>query len=127
MSSILLQDNEGILEAYTKSWTSGALDKAANRNSAAFSLVLHHLSSFIFGNPAGDALKLRNKLAKSLMRDYSRKQQHEVRNHCINACSRICYYWRSNHSSSLSLSSSGLVLKMVIFAQRCNFFGPGLF
>ncbi|XP_047945467.1 transcriptional elongation regulator MINIYO isoform X1 [Salvia hispanica] len=72
-----IEDNESILEAYVKSWTSGALDKAANRGSVAFSLVLHHLSSFIFGS-AGDAtLSLRNKLAKSLMRDYSRRQQHE--------------------------------------------------
>lgn len=90
LSLNFVQDNEDILEAYTKSWTSGALDKAANRSSSAFSLVLHHLSSFIFGNFAGDALKLRNKLAKSLMRDYSRKQQHEVRSHCMTAWSCIC-------------------------------------
>ncbi|XP_057769176.1 transcriptional elongation regulator MINIYO [Salvia miltiorrhiza] len=72
-----IEDNESILEAYSKSWVSGALDKAANRSSAAFSLVLHHLSSFIFGDVSDAALSLRNKLAKSLMRDYSRRQQHE--------------------------------------------------
>lgn len=72
-----IEDNEGMLEAYTKSWVSGALDKAANRSSVAFSLVLHHLSSFIFENVAADAISLRNKLAKSLLRDYARKQQHE--------------------------------------------------
>lgn len=72
-----VEDNESILEAYAKSWASGALDKAANRGSVAFSLVLHHLSSFVLGNVADDALSLRNKLAKSLLRDYSRKQQHE--------------------------------------------------
>ncbi|GFS34703.1 RPAP1-like, carboxy-terminal protein [Actinidia rufa] len=43
--------NERILEAYVKSWVSGALDRAATRRS--------------------------NKLAKSLLRDYSRKKQHE--------------------------------------------------
>ncbi|XP_075515229.1 transcriptional elongation regulator MINIYO-like [Primulina tabacum] len=72
-----VEDDERILEAYVKSWVSGALDKAATRNSAAFSLVLHHLSCFIFQNLAGDMLSLRNKLVKFLLRDYSHKQQHE--------------------------------------------------
>ncbi|KAL0303940.1 UNVERIFIED_CONTAM: Transcriptional elongation regulator MINIYO [Sesamum radiatum] len=72
-----IEDDERILDAYVKSWVSGALDKAAKRSSMAFSLVLHHLSSFIFSNVAGDMLTLRSKLAKSLLRDYSHKQQHE--------------------------------------------------
>ena len=75
---LILQDNEGILEAYVKSWVSGALDRAATRGSITFTLVLHHLSSFIFEDNANDKLPLRNKLAKSLLRDYSRKQRHEV-------------------------------------------------
>ncbi|XP_057500992.1 transcriptional elongation regulator MINIYO-like [Actinidia eriantha] len=69
--------NEKILEAYVKSWVSGALDRAVARGSVAFTLVLHHLSSFIFCCSTDDKLSLRNKLAKSLLRDYSRKQQHE--------------------------------------------------
>lgn len=73
-----MQDDERILEAYVKSWVSGALDKAATRNSAAFSLVLHHLSSFVFRTLAGDILSLRNKLVKFMLQDYSQKQQHEV-------------------------------------------------
>lgn len=72
-----LQDNEGILEAYVKAWVSGALDRAATRGSMAFTLVLHHLSSFIFLFHANDKITLRNKLAKSLLRDYSKKQRHE--------------------------------------------------
>ncbi|KAK4477255.1 hypothetical protein RD792_016469 [Penstemon davidsonii] len=72
-----IEDDEKILEAYVKSWVSGALEKAANRGSMTLSLVLHHLSSFIFGNVAGEKLSLRNKLTKSLLRDYSRKQQHK--------------------------------------------------
>ncbi|GFQ06708.1 RNA polymerase ii-associated protein 1 [Phtheirospermum japonicum] len=73
-----IEDNERILEAYVKSWVSGALDKAAKRGSVTFSVVLHHLSSFIFGDVSGgDMLSLRIKLAKSLLRDYSRKHQHE--------------------------------------------------
>ncbi|XP_059653903.1 transcriptional elongation regulator MINIYO [Cornus florida] len=71
------EDNESILEAYAKSWISGALDRAATRGSVTFTLVRHHLSSFIFCCHAGDNLLLRNKLVKSLLRDYSRKQQHE--------------------------------------------------
>ncbi|KAG8368038.1 hypothetical protein BUALT_Bualt15G0003900 [Buddleja alternifolia] len=72
-----IEDDERILEAYVKSWGSGALDKAATRGSMAFALVLNHISLFIFGDVTGDMVSLRNKLAKSLMRDYSRKQQHE--------------------------------------------------
>ena len=75
---LILQDNEGILEAYVKSWVTGAMDRAATRGSITFTLVLHHLSSFIFEDNANDKLPLRNKLAKSLLRDYSRKQRHEV-------------------------------------------------
>ncbi|KAL3613918.1 hypothetical protein CASFOL_041992 [Castilleja foliolosa] len=71
-----IEDNERILEAYVKSWISGALDKAAIRSSVTFSVVLHHLSSFIF-RTGDDMLSMRIKLAKSLLRDYSRKHQHE--------------------------------------------------
>ncbi|KAL0401082.1 UNVERIFIED_CONTAM: Transcriptional elongation regulator MINIYO [Sesamum latifolium] len=46
-----IEDDERILDAYVKSWVSGALK--AKRSSMAFSLVLHHLSSFIFSNVAG--------------------------------------------------------------------------
>lgn len=73
-----MQDNESILEAFVKSWVTGALDRAAARGSVSFTLVLHHLSSFIFGNCTDDKVSLRNKLAKSLLRDYSRKPIHEV-------------------------------------------------
>lgn len=73
-----VQDDERILEAYVKSWVSGVLDKAAKRRSMSYTLVLHHLSSFIF-ETCNDKLSLRNQLVKSLVRDYSRKrQQHEV-------------------------------------------------
>ncbi|CBI37806.3 unnamed protein product, partial [Vitis vinifera] len=72
-----VENNEGILEAYVKSWVTGALDRAATRGSVTFTLVLHHLSSVIFEDDADVKLSLRNKLAKSLLRDYSRKRQHE--------------------------------------------------
>ncbi|XP_010272317.1 PREDICTED: transcriptional elongation regulator MINIYO [Nelumbo nucifera] len=71
------EDNEQILEAYMKSWISGALDRAATRRSVTFILALHHLSSFIFLHCTDGKILLRNKLVKSLLRDYSRKQQHE--------------------------------------------------
>ncbi|MCD7463307.1 hypothetical protein HAX54_050317 [Datura stramonium] len=73
-----VEDDERMLEAYCKSWVSGALDKAARRGSASFTLALHHLSSFIFRTCSGDMLPLRNKLVKSLLRDYLSKKQHEV-------------------------------------------------
>ncbi|XP_019187713.1 PREDICTED: transcriptional elongation regulator MINIYO isoform X1 [Ipomoea nil] len=72
-----VEDDERILEAYVKSWVSGALDKASTRLSASFTLALHHLSTFIFKTCSGDMLPLRNKLVRSLLRDCSRKQHHE--------------------------------------------------
>lgn len=81
---IPLQDNADILEAYVKSWTTGALDKAVSRRSAAYELVLHHLSSFLFHFYTDDKLSLRHKLARSLLRDSSLKLHHEV-------CKVYCY------------------------------------
>ncbi|KAD3642120.1 hypothetical protein E3N88_31344 [Mikania micrantha] len=72
-----LLDDEMILEAYVKSWVSGSLDRSLTRKSVAFTLVVHHLSYFIFGNHSGDRNSLRNKLTKSILRDYSRKADHE--------------------------------------------------
>ena len=86
LNFILLQDNDDILEAYVKSWTSGALDRAANRGSVAYTMALHHLSSFIFRPCDGDKLLLRNRLVKSLLQDLSLKQHHEV----IQVCSESC-------------------------------------
>ncbi|CAK8540403.1 unnamed protein product [Lathyrus sativus] len=71
------EDNEEILEAYAKSWVSDALDRAAIRGSITFTIAVHHLSSFIFNACPVDKILLRNKLARSLLRDYSGKQQHE--------------------------------------------------
>lgn len=76
--TVSLQDNEAILEAYTNLWVSDALDRAAIRGSVAYTLVVHHLSSFIFHACPMDKLLLRNRLARSLLRDYAGKQQHEV-------------------------------------------------
>ncbi|XP_048337578.2 transcriptional elongation regulator MINIYO isoform X1 [Ziziphus jujuba] len=73
-----VEDNSDILEAYVKSWTSGALDRAVSRSSVAYELALHHLSSFLFHFYKDDKLLLRNKLARSLLRDSSLKQHHEV-------------------------------------------------
>ncbi|KAG0454689.1 hypothetical protein HPP92_023981 [Vanilla planifolia] len=68
------EENEGILEAYTKSWTSGCLDRAYTRGSIAFILALHHLNSFLFKSKTLEKLKLRNKLTKALLRSCSHKQ-----------------------------------------------------
>ncbi|XP_061360089.1 transcriptional elongation regulator MINIYO [Gastrolobium bilobum] len=71
------EDDEGMLAAYTKSWISDALDRAAIRGSIAYTLVVHHLSAFIFHACPVDKLLLRNRLARSLLRDYAGKQRHE--------------------------------------------------
>ncbi|KAK7348798.1 hypothetical protein VNO80_23486 [Phaseolus coccineus] len=71
------EDNEAILEAYAKSWVSDALDRAAVRGSVAYTLVVHHLCSFIFHACSTDKLLLRNRLVRSLLRDSAGKSQHE--------------------------------------------------
>ncbi|XP_052192752.1 transcriptional elongation regulator MINIYO [Diospyros lotus] len=73
-----VEDNERMLEAYVKSWVSGALDKSVARRSMTFTLVLHHLTHFIFHHSPGESLSSRNKLAKSLLRDCSHKRQREA-------------------------------------------------
>lgn len=73
-----VEGNDVLLEAYVKSWVSGSLDRAAKRDSVTYTIVLHHLSSFVFENDCGERLLLRNKLMKSLLRDYSRKQQRDA-------------------------------------------------
>jgi RNA polymerase II-associated protein 1 len=65
------------MESYAKLWTSGVLDKAAQRNSMAFALAKHHLSGFVFQRSAFEKT-LRNKLVKSLLRCYAQKRHHEV-------------------------------------------------
>ncbi|KAF8652118.1 hypothetical protein HU200_063068 [Digitaria exilis] len=72
-----LEDDEKILESYAKSWTSGALDKAVQRDSMAFTLVKHHLSGFAFQCSASSKT-LRYKVVKSLLRCYTLKRHHEA-------------------------------------------------
>ncbi|CAH9116181.1 unnamed protein product [Cuscuta epithymum] len=72
-----VEDDERILEVYVKSWVSGALDRASIRSSASFTLTVHHLSTLFFKSFTQHSLPLRNKLIRSLLRDYSRNQQHE--------------------------------------------------
>lgn len=71
------EDNEEILEAYAKSWVSDALDRAEIRGSVSYTMAVHHLSSFIFNACPVDKLLLRNRLVRSLLRDYAGKQRHE--------------------------------------------------
>ncbi|CAN8276799.1 unnamed protein product [Cochlearia groenlandica] len=72
------EENEGVLEAYLKSWTCGALDRAATRGSVAFTLVVHHFAALIFFNGGKeDKVSFRNKIVMSLVRDLSRKQHRE--------------------------------------------------
>nr|CAB3468260.1 unnamed protein product [Digitaria exilis] len=73
----LLEDDEKVLESYAKSWTSGALDKAVQRDSMAFTLVKHHLSGFVFQCSASSKT-LRYKVVKSLLRCYTLKRHHEA-------------------------------------------------
>ncbi|XP_060168684.1 transcriptional elongation regulator MINIYO [Lycium barbarum] len=117
-----VEDDERMLEAYCKSWVSGALDKAARRGSASFTLALHHMSSFIFQTCSGNMLPLRNKLVKSLLRDYSRKKQHEVL--FINLLEYQRPDTRSEPSPSLKegmpLHSRDVVNRLQILKEACE-------
>ncbi|AQL04127.1 transcriptional elongation regulator MINIYO isoform X2 [Zea mays] len=77
-----LEDDEKILESYAKSWTSGVLDKALQRDSMAFTLAKHHLSGFVFQSSDSGTM-LRKKLVKSLIRCYAQKRHHEVMLKCF--------------------------------------------
>jgi len=88
--TILLQDDEKFLESYAKSWTSGVLDKASQRDSMAFTLAKHHLSGFVFQS-SDSGKTLRNKLVKSLIRCYAQKRHHEViARSCFFECLGLC-------------------------------------
>ncbi|KAK4788881.1 hypothetical protein SAY86_020200 [Trapa natans] len=108
------EDNEGILEAYVKSWTSGALDRAAVRKSVAFTLVLHHISSFLFLNDSTDKDLLCKKLAKSLLRDYSRRHQHE------GLMLDLIRYNRSSSSPSMGREDSAAEKRFCVLTELCE-------
>lgn len=74
---IPVEEDEGILEAYVKSWSSGALDRAGTRESIGFTLALHHISCFIFKPNASEKSSLQCKLARSLLRSYGQKPRQE--------------------------------------------------
>ena len=75
--TLLLQADEKILESYAKSWTSGVLDKSAQRDSMAYTLAKHHLSGFVF-QCSTSGKTLRYKVVKSLLRCFTQKWHHEV-------------------------------------------------
>jgi hypothetical protein len=98
--TILLQDDEKILESYAKSWTSGVLDKALQRDSMAFTLAKHHLSGFVFQSSDSGTM-LRKKLVKSLIRCYAQKRHHEV---VGRSCFFVCLvHGNSFHATVLSV------------------------
>ncbi|XVF67994.1 hypothetical protein PTKIN_Ptkin10aG0166800 [Pterospermum kingtungense] len=115
-----VEENEAILEAYVKSWVSGALDKAATRGSIAFTLVLHHLSSFVFISHKSDKPLLRNKLVKSLLRDYSRKKQHEGMMLKFIQYTEPSTVAKAEKKDGLSLQRSSLEERLEILKEACE-------
>ncbi|KAL3692622.1 hypothetical protein R1sor_006273 [Riccia sorocarpa] len=70
-----------MLEAYVSAWSSGALDRAAKRNSLAFRLALHHLGCFIFEKPVSpesDDLLTQKKHARTLVRSTVRNSDRQA-------------------------------------------------
>ncbi|KAL5703051.1 hypothetical protein ACHQM5_028192 [Ranunculus cassubicifolius] len=108
------EENEGILEAYAKSWVSGGLDKAVLRGSMTYKLAMHHLSTFIFQNEDETKLPLKNKLAKSLLRDLSRKQKHE------GMMLDLIRYKKPDISEELSVQKGEIERRLRVLAEACE-------
>uniref|UniRef100_A0A2N9H6X8 RPAP1/MINIYO-like TPR repeats domain-containing protein n=1 Tax=Fagus sylvatica TaxID=28930 RepID=A0A2N9H6X8_FAGSY len=115
-----IEDNVGILEAYLKSWNSGALDRAATRGSVAYTLVLHHLSSFIFNSYSGDTLSLRNKLVKSLLRDCSHKQHHEGMMLNLIRYKKPCTFQMPDQNVGSPIERSSIEKKIEVLREACE-------
>ncbi|XP_076942172.1 transcriptional elongation regulator MINIYO-like [Bidens hawaiensis] len=115
-----LEDDEIILEAYVKSWVSGSLDRSLTRNSVAFTLVVHHLSYFIFGNHSGDKNSLRNKLAKSILRDYSRKSDHEGMIVKLIQYEKPASYQKLEEAENGSLQGLEIARRLTILSEACE-------
>ncbi|XP_021849655.1 transcriptional elongation regulator MINIYO isoform X2 [Spinacia oleracea] len=115
-----IEEDESILEAYVKSWTSGSLDRAAARDSMAYSIAVHQLSSFIFNNSWVDKMLLRNKLVKSLLRDYSRKQQHEAMMLHLVRYQRSCAFQKPEQNTSTSIQMDCTVSRLELLKESCE-------
>ncbi|OMO80002.1 hypothetical protein CCACVL1_13220 [Corchorus capsularis] len=115
-----VEENEAILEAYVKSWVSGALDRAVTRGSIAFTLVLHHISSFVFISHGSDKPLLRNKLVKSLLRDYSRKKQHEGMMLEFMQYNKASTFPMAEKKEGLPLQKINLEVRMEILKEACE-------
>lgn len=115
-----LEGDETILEAYVKSWVSGALDRSVTRKSVAFTLVIHHISYFIFGNHAGDRISLRNKLAKSILRDYSRKPEHEGMMVKLIQYKKPATSQKLDQAEDPSLQGSEITKKLSVLREACD-------
>ncbi|XP_010555201.1 PREDICTED: transcriptional elongation regulator MINIYO [Tarenaya hassleriana] len=105
-----VEEDEAVLEAYLKTWICGGLDRAASRGSVAFTLVLHHFSSLIFGNEAVEKVPLRNKIVNSLLRDYSKQQQPKREGMMLNLL-RYDKWTRNGAESSMTHEERFEVLK----------------
>ncbi|XP_021774893.1 transcriptional elongation regulator MINIYO-like [Chenopodium quinoa] len=114
------EDDEGILEAYVKSWTSGSLDRAAARGSMTYAIAVHHLSSFIFNKSRGEKLSLRNKLVKSLLRDFSRKQQHEAMMLDLVQYEHLCAIQKSEQDASTVVQMDCIDSRLELLKESCE-------
>ncbi|KAL2635171.1 hypothetical protein R1flu_006650 [Riccia fluitans] len=76
-----VETDQSMLEAFVSAWSSGALDKAAKRNSLAFRLALHHLGGFIFEKPGfgeSNDLLTQKKFARTLVRSTVRNSDRQA-------------------------------------------------
>ncbi|BFI29872.1 RNA polymerase II-associated protein 1 [Marchantia polymorpha subsp. ruderalis] len=68
-----------MIEAFLSAWASGALDKAASRNSLPFRLALHYLGGYIFDKrDVADDLLTQKKLARTLVRSTLRRSDRQA-------------------------------------------------
>ncbi|PWA96454.1 Armadillo-type fold [Artemisia annua] len=115
-----LEDDEMILEAYVKSWVSGALDRSLTRQSVALTLVIHHVSHFIFGDHSGDKNSLRNKLAKSILRHYSRKSDHEGMMVKLIQYKKPATHQKLDQAEDMSLQGPEISRRLMVLKDACE-------
>ncbi|KAJ7537179.1 hypothetical protein O6H91_12G101700 [Diphasiastrum complanatum] len=71
------EDAERVLETYVSAWTSGTLERAADRHSLPFTLALHHIAAFIFKLVDNTDLQ-RKKFVRNLVRASARRKKQQI-------------------------------------------------
>lgn len=87
-----LERNDEILAAYVTAWTSGTFDTAVTQAGLSFTLCMHHIAGYLFGNSdVHDKLAVK-KVTRTLVRSSMRKSQQQA------AFLKLLVYQSSDHN-----------------------------